>query len=125
MLSKLIEKLGSSGVLFAALSCTACFPALGGIASALGLGFLSQFEGMAINILMPIFAAIGLLAGIYKWYRSRSHIRGFLTVFGPSLVLLTLYPLWQYAWSNYLFYAGLSLMIIMSFLEIIIPTRCR
>jgi mercuric ion transport protein len=123
MFAKLIEKLGSGGVVFAALSCTACFPALGGIASALGLGFLSHFEGIAINILMPTFAVIGLLGGAFSWFTTQSPTRGLLSVIGPLAILLTLYPFWQYDWSSYLFYAGVSLMIIMSILEIFIPTR--
>ena len=44
MMNKTLDKVGSGGVWLAALSCTACFPALGSLASALGLGFLSHFE---------------------------------------------------------------------------------
>ena len=49
MINKILDKVGSGGVWLAALSCTACFPALGSLASALGLGFLSHFEGIAVN----------------------------------------------------------------------------
>ena len=44
-----IDKVGVGGVIIAALSCAACFPALGALAATLGLGFLSQLEGLAIN----------------------------------------------------------------------------
>ena len=53
MINKILDKIGSGGVWLAALSCTACFPALGSLASALGLGFLSHFEGIAVNTLLP------------------------------------------------------------------------
>ena len=53
-----IDKVGVGGVIIAAFSCTACFPALGALAATLGLGFLSPLEGVAINILLPLFAII-------------------------------------------------------------------
>ncbi|WP_345293111.1 organomercurial transporter MerC [Kangiella marina] len=123
MITKVADKVGSGGVWLAALSCTACFPALGSLASALGLGFLSTFEGIAINILLPIFASIALLANIYNWYKYKNLFRGFFSILGPLAVLLTLYPLWAYGWSSYLFYCGILLMVIMSVLDIIKPVK--
>jgi mercuric ion transport protein len=95
------------------------------LASALGLGFLSSFEGVAVNTLLPIFATLALLVNIYNWYRNKSHLRGALSTLGPIAVLLTLYPLWQYGWSTYLFYFGISLMVIMSVLDIVKPIEER
>jgi mercuric ion transport protein len=123
MINKLLDKIGSGGVWIAALSCTACFPVLGSLASALGLGFLSSFEGIAVNTLLPIFATLALLVNMYNWYRNRNHLRGVLSIVGPIAVLLTLYPLWRYNWSTYLFYFGISLMIVMSLLDIVKPTK--
>ncbi|WP_300321740.1 organomercurial transporter MerC, partial [Idiomarina sp.] len=114
---------GSGGVWLAALSCTGCFPALGSLASALGLGFLSHFEGIAVNTLLPIFATLALLVNLYNWYKNQNHTRGTLGVIGPIAVLLTLYPLWQYDWSTYLFYVGICLMIVMSVLDIVKPLK--
>jgi len=125
MINKLLDKVGSGGVWLAALSCTACFPALGALASALGLGFLSSFEGIAVNTLLPIFATLALMVNIYSWYQHKSHIRGGLSIAGPIAVLLTLYPLWQYDWSSYLFYFGISLMVVMSVLDLVKPIRKR
>jgi mercuric ion transport protein len=125
MINKFLDKIGSGGVWIAALSCTACFPVLGSLASALGLGFLSSFEGIAVNTLLPIFATLALLVNMYNWYRNKNHIRGVLSIVGPIAVLLTLYPLWRYDWSTYLFYFGISLMIVMSFLDIVKPTKER
>lgn len=123
MINKIADKIGSGGVWFAALSCTACFPALGSLASALGLGFLSHFEGIAVNTLLPIFASIALLANIYNWYKQKNILQGVLSVLGPILVLLTLYPLWQYSWSTYLFYIGIISMVIMSVLDVVKPVK--
>jgi mercuric ion transport protein len=118
-----VESLG--GVWVAPLSCTAYFPALGSLASALGLGFLSPFEGIAVNTLLPIFATLALIVNIYNWYPNKSHIRGPLSIIGPVAVLLTLYPLWRHDWSTYLFYFGISLMVGMSVLDIVKPTKER
>lgn len=123
MINKILDKVGSGGVWIAALSCTACFPALGSLASALGLGFLSHFEGIAVNTLLPIFATLVLIVNVYNWYKNQNHLRGALSVFGPIAVLLTLYPLWQYDWSTYLFYLGICLMVVMSILDIVKPIK--
>ncbi len=56
MINKILDKVSSGGVWLAALSCTGCFPALGSLASALGLGFLSHFEGIAVNTLVSQFS---------------------------------------------------------------------
>jgi mercuric ion transport protein len=123
MINKFLEKVGSGGVWLAALSCTACFPALGSLASALGLGFLSRFEGVAVNTLLPTFATLALIVNLYNWYKIHNQIRGYLSITGPIVVLLTLYPLWQYDWSTYLFYIGICLMVLMSVLDIVKPVK--
>ena len=123
MINKILDKVSSGGVWLAALSCTGGFPALGSLASALGLGFLSHFEGIAVNTLLPIFATLALLVNLYNWYKNQNHARGILGVIGPIAVLLTLYPLWQYEWSTYLFYVGICLMIVMSVLDIVKPLK--
>ncbi|WP_288739445.1 organomercurial transporter MerC [uncultured Rheinheimera sp.] len=123
MINKILDKVGSGGVWLAALSCTGCFPALGSLASALGLGFLSHFEGIAVNTLLPLFAALALLVNSYNWYQHKHVARGILRVIGPIAVLLTLYPLWQYDWSTYLFYFGITWMVFMSVLDIVKPVK--
>ncbi|MGX5173282.1 organomercurial transporter MerC [Aliikangiella sp. IMCC44653] len=123
MINKILDKIGSGGVWLAALSCTACFPALGSLASALGLGFLSHFESIAVNTLLPVFASLALLVNLYNGYQHKHLARGLLGVMGPIAVLLTLYPLWQYAWSTYLFYFGITSMILLSVLDIVKPVK--
>lgn len=122
-----IDKIGVGGVIVAALSCAGCFPALGALAATLGLGFLSQLEGMAINTLLPLFASIALAVNAYGWYQHRKHWRGVLSTLGPIAILATLYPLWQYGWSTYLFYCALILMLVVSVADLIWPARqaCR
>ena len=123
MFRQIVEKVGSAGTWLSALSCTACFPLLGTLSTTMGLGVLSQFEGIAINILLPIFATLGLIGNAVNWRIHKRHLRGLLSTIGPIAVLLTLYPLWQYGWSTYLFYASLMLMITMSIIDIFKPAR--
>ena len=118
-----MDKVGVGGVVIAALSCTACFPALGALAATLGLGFLSQLEGIAINTLLPLFAAVALAVNAYGWYRHRVHWRGLLAVLGPIAILATLYPLWQYGWSTYLFYTALIQMLAVSIADLAWPAK--
>ena len=58
------DKAGVIGAIVSAIGCAACFPALGSLGAALGLGFLSQYEGMFIRILLPLFALVALLANV-------------------------------------------------------------
>ncbi len=118
-----IDKVGAGGVIIAALSCAGCFPALGALAATLGLGFLSQFEGLAINKLLPIFAALALTVNAYGWYQHRVHWRGLLSVLGPMAILATLYPLWHYGWSTHLFYTALVMMLAVSVADLIWPAQ--
>jgi mercuric ion transport protein len=122
-LNSTLDKIGVGGVIVAALSCAACFPALGALAATLGLGFLSQLEGIAINTLLPAFACLALLVNTYGWYQHRVHWRGLLSIAGPVAVLATLYPLWQYGWSTYLFYSALILMLVISVADLVRPPK--
>ena len=56
LLTRLGDKTGSSGVLVSAMGCSICFPAIASLGAALGLGFLSQWEGFFISTLFPLFA---------------------------------------------------------------------
>jgi len=59
--SGIFEKLGSLGTIVSAMGCAACFPALASLGASIGLGFLSAYEGVFINKLLPLFAIIVLV----------------------------------------------------------------
>ena len=122
-LINIFDKTGSVGVLTATMGCASCFPAVGSLGAALGLGFLHQYEGVFINTLLPIFAAIALAANIFIFFKHKRWLRGLLGVAGPIMVLLTMYPLWTYNWSTYLLYTGIVLMLIVSVWNIISPVH--
>lgn len=102
---------GTIGAIIAAMSCTACFPALASLASALGLGFLGQFEGPSIRYILPLFALIGLAANVIGG-RRRGWVRVVLGIIGPLLVLAAALLMAFYGMpTEWLLYPGLVLMI--------------
>lgn len=121
VITSVFDKTGVLGTLTAAMGCASCFPALGSLASGLGIGFLAQYEGIFINTLLPLFAAIGLIANIFAFFSHKIWYRGLAAITGPIMVLLTLYPLWSYDWSTYLLYAGITLMLAVSLWDIFSP----
>jgi mercuric ion transport protein len=121
--SRFFDKAGTLGTLTAAMGCASCFPALGSLASSIGMGFLAQYEGLFINTLLPFFAAVVLIVNIISFINHKIWYRGLAAIAGPIMVLLTMYPLWFYDWSAYLLYAGITLMLIVSLWDIFSPAH--
>ena len=121
LFTRFSDKTGVLGTLTAAMGCASCFPALGSLASGLGLGFLAQYEGVFVNTLLPLFAAIALAANVFSYFSHKIWYRTLAGITGPSMVLLTMYPLWFYNWSTYLLYTGIALMLVVSIWDIVSP----
>ena len=64
------------------------FPAIASLGAAIGMGFLSQWEGVFINTLLPLFAVLALAMNILGWFSHRQWHRSFIGSIGPILVLL-------------------------------------
>ena len=122
-LTRLVDKTGVFGTITAAMGCAACFPALGQIAAVIGLGFLAEYEGIFLNTLIPAFAWLVLVANILLFVFHQQQLRLAVGTIGPVMVLLTLYPLWPYAWSTYLFYLGLLLMLVAATWDLFQPVN--
>ena len=58
LMTRIADKTGALGSVVSAMGCAACFPALASFGAAIGLGFLSQYEGLFISRLLPLFAAL-------------------------------------------------------------------
>jgi len=126
--TRILDRTSSLGSLVAAMSCAGCFPALGSLGAALGLGFLGQYEGFLFHKLLPGLAALALLVNAWAWYRHRQVRRGLLSVAGPVAVLAALLAVWSRNWSIYLFYTGIGLMLFTSVLDLLRPAKassCR
>lgn len=124
-LSRIGDKVGSFGALVSAMGCAMCFPAIASLGAALGLGYLSQWEGLFINTLLPLFAWLALVLNGLGWFSHRQWRRSLLGMMGPVLLLLSLYPWFQYGWSSYVTYSALVLMVAISLWDIFSPANNR
>jgi len=122
---RLSDKTGSLGAIVSAMGCGMCFPAIASLGSSVGLGFLSQYEGLFINTLLPLFAVIALLANLITGLQQRRWLRLAAGITGPIMVLSTLYLFWSEDWSTTLFYAGLVLMLATSIWDLASPATRR
>lgn len=121
-LTRTADKAGLIGVIVSAMGCAACFPAIASLGAAIGLGFLSQYEGVFIHYLLPLFAGIALLANVIGGLRHRQWPRMLLGVTGPILVLAAALVMVTFGWPTaQLLYIGLVLMIAVSIWDLVSP----
>ncbi len=116
---------GSLGAVVSAMGCGMCFPAIASLGGALGLGFLGQWEWMFVNTLLPVFGWVVLVLNAIGWFNHRQWERSVLGMIGPILLLLSLYPLFQYAWSSYVTYSALVMMVVFSIYDLVNPANRR
>jgi len=124
-MTRIADKTGTLGSIVSAFGCAACFPAIASIGAALGLGFLQEYEGLFISRLMPLFAAIALIANALGWFSHRQWRRSALGMAGPTLVLGALGWLGGEGWPTVLLYVGLGLMLAVSVWDLVWPTHRR
>ena len=102
------------------MGCGACFPALASFGGAIGLGFLSQYEGLFITVLLPLFATLALLANALGWLSHRQWHRSVLGMIGPVIVLAATFTM-----AEKLLYVGLALMVGVSIWDFVSPANRR
>lgn len=120
MLDSIGNKAGGLGSFVSAMGCGACFPALASFGSAIGLGFLSQYEGLFITVLLPLFAGLALLANALGWLRHRQWPRSVLGMIGPTIVLIATFTM-----AEKLLYVGLAMMVGVSIWDFVSPANRR
>ena len=121
--SRIGDKVGSLGAIVSAMGCAMCFPAIASLGAALGLGFLSQWEGVFVNTLLPFFAWFALVINGLGWFSHHQWYRSLLGIVGPILLLISLYPLFQYGWSSTVTYSALVLMVMVSLWDLFSPAN--
>jgi mercuric ion transport protein len=119
------DKAGAFGSVVAAASCPACFPAIASLGAAAGLGFLSAYEGLMLNTLLPLFAGIALVANALGWLSHRKWLRAILGMIGPALVLGSMLLFFGQWWTARVLYTGLAFMVGVSLLDLIRPAAKR
>lgn len=125
-LGRIGDKAGVLGSLVTAMGCPACFPALASFGAAIGLGFLSSYEGLFIRVLLPVFAGLALLANGWGALRHRRWPRAALSLLGPLLVLAAVFIMRASGHrTGWLLYPGLALMIAVSIWDLFAPPHKR
>ena len=125
-LTSIADKAGLLGSIVAAMGCASCFPALASLGAAVGLGFLSRWEGLFITTLIPLFAALALIANVLSWLNHRQMQRLVPGLVGPLLVLAAALLMRFYGVSTAaLLYVGLALMLGVSVWDVVSPAHRR
>ncbi|HLQ24977.1 MAG TPA: organomercurial transporter MerC [Acidiferrobacterales bacterium] len=125
LLTRVADKAGALGSIVSAMGCAACFPAIASLGAAIGLGFLSEYEGLFLTTLLPLFAAIALLANAWGWFSHRQWHRSALGMVGPAMVLAAVYLFFGHWWTARLLYVGLAFMVAVSIWDLVSPANRR
>ena len=120
LLSSIGNKAGGLGSIVSAMGCAACFPAIASFGGAIGLGFLSQYEGLFITVLLPLFAGLALVANALGWLSHRQWQRSVLGMVGPIIVLVATFTM-----AEKLLYVGLAAMVGVSIWDFLSPASRR
>lgn len=125
LMTRIADKTGALGSVVSAMGCAACFPALASFGAAIGLGFLSQYEGLFISRLLPLFAALAFPANALGWFSHRQWLRSLLGMIGPAIVFAATVWLLGNWWTANLMYVGPALMIGVSIWDFVSPAHRR
>ncbi|OED09687.1 organomercurial transporter MerC [Burkholderia sp. A2] len=118
------DKAGLLGSIVSAMGCASCFPAIASLGATIGLGFLSQYEGLFIRILLPAFAGVALFANAVGWLNHRQWRRTVPGLIGPLLVLVAVFVMRAYGErSGWLLYPGLAIMLATSLWDLFSPAK--
>lgn len=120
LLDSIGNKTGGLGSVVSAMGCGACFPAIASFGGAIGLGFLNQYEGLFITVLLPLFASLALLANALGWLSHRQWHRSVLGMVGPVIVLVATFTMVEN-----LLYVGLAAMFGVSVWDFVSPASRR
>lgn len=120
--TRIADKAGLLGSIVSAMGCASCFPALASLGAAIGLGFLTRWEGLFITTLIPLFALLALAANALGWFGHRQVHRLVIGLIGPLLVLsAALLMRFANLGTAPLLYVGLVFMVAVSLWDLVSP----
>ena len=70
-------------------------------------------------------AWLALVINALGWFSHRQWHRSLLGMAGPTILLLSLYPWFQYGWSSYATYLGIGVMLAISIWDLVSPANRR
>lgn len=121
------NKTGIVGAIVGSFSCAMCFPATASIGAAIGLGFLSRWEGVFVHLLIPMFALIVLATHLAGWFSHRQWQRTVSGSVGPIMALIGVLGLTHHFlgkdFARGIFYAGLVVMFVAAVWDMINPAN--
>ena len=120
LITRIADKTGALGSVVSAMGCAACFPAIASVGAVIGLGFLQQYEELFISRLLPLFAAVALLANVLGWLSHRQWHRSLFGSIGPAIVLIAAFTM-----EEKLLYVGLAMMVGVSIWDFVSPANRR
>jgi len=115
-----LDKLGTIGAIFAAVSCPACFPLFGIVGTVLGLGILRPYEGLLMYVFLS-FVLIALLGNIIAFRAHRNALILLIGIMSPVLIFFAFFIYFSYG----LIYAGLGGLSIASALNYLEGRKCK
>lgn len=122
------DKVGVVGTVVSTMACAMCFPAVGAIGAVVGLGFLSQWEDVFIDVL-PLFAVLVLVANGLGWFTHRQWRHSALGMIGPILVLIGwvsfMSEVLGHGSARVVLYAGLCVMVVFAVWDLVSPSSRR
>ncbi|MGH8849041.1 MAG: MerC family mercury resistance protein, partial [Polaromonas sp.] len=81
--------------------------------------------GLFITRLLPLFAALALLANALGWLSHRQWHRSLLGMIGPTIVLAAMLLFFGNWWTANLLYVGLAFMVGVSIWDFVSPANRR
>lgn len=120
MNQSVLDKLGAVGSFLAAAACPACFPLLGIVGSAVGLGIFKPFEGAVFYIFQGL-VLLGLLGNISAYFNHNKIIPLLIGVASPILIFFSLYGIYL----TWVLYTGLFGMMAAAILNFFAIKRCQ
>jgi mercuric ion transport protein len=119
---RLGERFSFLSIVIATLACASCFPALAGVGAALGMGFLSQWEGIILEWI-PVLAILSIIFQFFGAMAHKHWRRMYLAMLGPALILVAFILFTFDTRAIYLFYVSLGLMLLVSIWDIVNPPK--
>ena len=116
-MNKNLEKTGPFAVLIATAWCTACFPAIAWVATAMWFGFMQWFEWTALKF-VQFFIVLSMIFSYFTYKRNKFKPIFIITILSWIVMLWTFYM-----WLISIYYIAMVFLIIASIWNFIIDRK--